>query len=423
MGRVLTRIEWALAHPCPLRNPNDWHDGKVLYASRYSDHLIRYPDVPWVHEGIYSSPDRLEFDGKCWEYPAHGFSLDRRYPKQHGWKGLQMLCSSCPACSTEEIAGCVGSFMDNYYDEFWEIIEAPNPIDLQIEKLGIRTELARHFPVTNPLWFGFWINPILPAEGISLLRQIFAAMDGQDNHDEFFGLPGFLRALTTAEQHGLELHVKRIPYGTRRFLDPHCPHCTSGMFAGTNQTCKVCGHVCSPRVEKRRFRWRYPHKPLLHELGEKRFIELILWKLRQQEVPEELLDTLIEAILERERTRPEWEAEDKKKLKDWKERRRSEARFCKQVLFKGIRSPKRDIGQFRAPQFRKVLERCQKLGIMVKIMSHGDSDYTFASYRRSPTYDGVPDPFAQLEAWMADGCNEWFTADYEIPDALLSRTD
>jgi hypothetical protein len=195
------------------------------------------------------------------------------------------------------------------------------------------------------------------------------------------------------------------------------------MPLGTDLTCEVCGHVCSPKPGKWHFRHRrrYPQGELLGELGEERFIELVQWKLREQDAPEELLEALIAAIVERERTRPEWKAEEERQLKAQVERRRRERLFCKKVLFRGIRSPKRDVGWFRAPQFRQILERCRELGVTVTRMSHSDSDYNMDSYRQ--TYGGVPQPLEQLDIWQVEGLNHWFGASYEIPDALLSRTD
>nr|WP_309698004.1 hypothetical protein [Armatimonas sp.] len=423
MGRVISSIRWALAHSCPLRNPKDWHGGKVVNAAYHSDQLRRKAEPSWVYEEVYFGSESLENDGKRWQYPAWGFSLDRRYPKQGGRKGLQMLCGDCPACSTKEPAGCIGSFMDRDHDEFCRFAEEPDPFDLLVEKLGLRTELALHFPVTNPLWYGLWINPVIPREGVPLLRQLFAVMEGKDKHEEFFGIPGFLRALETAEKHGLELHVERWPNGSLGGSSPHCTRCKANMPMGTDLTCEVCGHVCSPKPGKWHFRRsRRAHgKALLGELGEERFIELVRWKLREQDASEEILETLIVAIVERERTRPVWEAEQKQSLKAMVARRRSEERFCKQVLFKGIRSPKRDVGQFRAPQFRQVLERCQKLGITVTRMSHSDSDYNMDSYRQ--TYGGVPQPVEQLDTWQAEGLNDWFGAEFVIPAALLETVD
>lgn len=423
MGRITASIRWALAQPCPLRNPKDWHGGKVASAAYHSDQLRLKVEPPWVYEDIYFTPESLETNGKRWQYPAWGFSLDRHYPKQGGWKGLQVLCSACPACSTEEPAGCVGHFMDREHDEFFEYLEEPDPFELLVDRQGLRAELAQHFPVTNPLWFGLWINPTLPQESLPLLRQLFVAMEGKDKHEEFFGIPGFLRALETAEKHGLELHVERWPNGSLGGSSPHCTRCKANMPMGTDLTCEVCGHVCSPKPGKWHFRRsRRAHgKALLGELGEERFVELVRWKLREQDASEEILETLMVAIVERERTRPVWEAEQKQSLKAMVARRQLEERFCKQVLFKGIRSPKREAGRFRAPQFRQVLVRCQELGITVIRMSHSDSDYNMDSYRQ--THGGVPQPLEQLDAWQAEGLNDWFGASYEIPDALLNTVD
>lgn len=332
MGLVLARIEWALAHPCPLRDPNNSYGGEVGYAATHSDALrCDIANPPYVtrqaYQDIYLLWDSCKFatgslgsraDGRGWAYPAWGFSVDRRYRKQGGWKGLQMLCGSCPACSTIEVVGCTGGFSDDDHDEEYGFVEDPDPFDLLVEEQGLRGELARYFPVTTPLWFGLWIQPIMPAGGVSVLRQLFETMErneGSRNGWELFGQAGFLRALKTAERNGLELHVHRTAGGTIAGPRPHCPRCKAGMELGENLTCKVCGNVCSPQVGKWGTGRRAPLKPLLKELGEARFIELVRWSLLPQKAPEAQLDELMEAILERERTRPVWEAEKKQSLK------------------------------------------------------------------------------------------------------------
>ena len=405
MGLVFSSIFWALAHPCPLRNPKDWQGGKTEAAASYSQAVRDAPTRTLKPDQIYDdirvrSWDTLE-QPKRWMYPASGYSLNREYATVGGLEGLRMLCGSCPACTTSEPAGCTGDFIGEQPDEFDEIVDS----------LGLRAELGRHFPATTPHWYGLWIEPVIPPAGISVVRQLLGALETR-NQRRAEGYSSFLRALEVAERNGMMLHVQRTPGGTLGGPGPHCPRCTALQDIGEEIVCTVCGHVCSTKLSK----WRFPRRQrrrddLFTQLGERRFAEITRLSLISQGALDTELDFLVAAILERERTRPVWEAEQERADKAATERQKRQDRYKRVVLYEGI--PRKG-DQFRASAFRRLLERYVVLGVEVTDVSHCAEE--FVNYRVA--YRGE-DPFEMLDKWLAEGLCEWFRASVSVPDALL----
>ena len=158
---------------------------------------------------------------------------------------------------------------------------------------------------------------------------------------------------------------------------------------------------------------------LYTQLGEEQYAEILRQSLRSQDAPKAELDALVTDILERERTRPIWEPAQKA---EWKRAEKSatalqkrQDRYKRLVLYKGI---PRNGNQFRVTEFRRLLERCIVLGVRVTSVSHDAEE--FAKCRIA--YRGE-DPVEMLNIWLSEGLNEWFGAQFSIPDALLSRTD
>jgi hypothetical protein len=300
MALVFSSIYWALAHPCPLRAPEDWHGGQIEAAAEYSKGLRRTLKLVSVFEDVhvgswmYLKEEEAE-EVRCWMYPASGDVLDQEYAAIGGLIGLKVLCNTCPACTTPELAGCVGHFIGKEPFDFSRLVDS----------LGVRSELNQCFPVTDPLWYGLWMEPVLPASGIKPLKELFTLLVARSQ--PFYDYEGFLAALTVAEEHGMALHVMRTPSGYLGGPTPYCSRCTAPLGVHGVEICRVCGKENPTEGQRVPPEWDFPELAdkgsLREQLGEARFAHIVRLSLISQGAEETALDSLVEAVLRQEQER------------------------------------------------------------------------------------------------------------------------
>lgn len=126
-----------------------------------------------------------------------------------------------------------------------------------IRRNDIEQQLREAFQVTDPLWYGFWINsPLTPTQCqlLSLMLSDVASIRPQYQKK----LQPFLDALRRAIVTGESLHVDLAPPGHSDFgfltTFVHCPRCKAdGGFEHWQEsyptepvTCAICGFSYSP---------------------------------------------------------------------------------------------------------------------------------------------------------------------------------
>jgi formylglycine-generating enzyme required for sulfatase activity len=194
--------------------------------------------------------------GTIHDIPCSGFRIEDRLGPVGGLGAALATCRACEANAKTElgidVAGCFGH-LDIWPDseeldrQLWGVIEQRN--------LGDRLRAA--FPVTTPLWYGFWINTPLRRVQAEFLQELLdAACDHDDPQDK--DVRHFLKALEAAIRWELPVHVSLAPLGHTDFgmytVFPHCPRCKANAPVGRWQEsyteepheCRVCGHTFVP---------------------------------------------------------------------------------------------------------------------------------------------------------------------------------
>lgn len=136
--------------------------------------------------------------------------------------------------------------------------ERPNAVIWEsIRRTGVESQLRRAFLITDPLWYGFWIESPLTQQQCSLLYQVLS--DVTANVPRYRDhLSEFINALKRAAETGCELNVDLAPPGhvdlgwITTFV--HCPRCKAeGPFDRWQESyspepidCPVCGNTYSP---------------------------------------------------------------------------------------------------------------------------------------------------------------------------------
>ena len=202
-------------------------------------------------------------------------------------------CASCEANAesklSTKVAGCFG-YTDIWPDsqeldeQLWEIIE----------ERALEDRLRSAFPVTTPLWYGFWIeSPLCRSQSELLYELLDAACDYDDPEED--DVVHFLQALAAAIEWDLPLHVSLAPLGHTDFdmytVFPHCPRCKANApfgrwkveFPDDPYQCKVCGHTFNPsehhssECDEREYDWEATSlKSQLGIPGYNKFAQLFL---------------------------------------------------------------------------------------------------------------------------------------------------
>lgn len=127
-----------------------------------------------------------------------------------------------------------------------------------IAQAGVEDDLRREFTITQPLWYGLWMNSPLTPLQCRILYRLFSEIEV--NRYERACREEFLKALDTAYRHNLFLEVHVQPLGHMDFgwleIYPHCPRChafakMTSAYAkdyASELTCPVCNTVYDPRT-------------------------------------------------------------------------------------------------------------------------------------------------------------------------------
>lgn len=250
-------VSWALERPCALRSGDGWFlpdrtylqlsDLRTVASSQGEGRIV---------DGICVTSWTTEQDnsGNLHEIPCSGFRIEDRLGPVGG---LDTALASCRGCEANvetglgiDVAGCFGHLdvcpdSEELDQQLWGIIEQRH----------LEDRLRAAFPVTTPLWYGFWINsPLRRLQAEFLLELLDTASEPDDPQD----VRHFQKALEAAVRWELPIHVSLAPLGHVDMgwytVFPHCPRCKANAPVGRwkesyskePHECRACGHTFIP---------------------------------------------------------------------------------------------------------------------------------------------------------------------------------
>jgi formylglycine-generating enzyme required for sulfatase activity len=252
-------VSWALERKCPFRNGDQWFLPDQTFRQLAELRTLASGESDGRNVGgicVTSWTTERDNSGNVHQIPCSGFRIEDQLASVGGLPAVLATCRACEANAHSElgieVAGCFGH-LDVWPDsqeldqELWSIIERRN----------LEARLRAIFPVTTPLWYGFWINSPLQRPQAEFLHELLdAACDHDDPEDK--DIRHFLDALTTAIRWELPVHVSLAPLGHTDFgwytIFPHCPRCKANAPVGrweekyptTPHKCPACGHSFIP---------------------------------------------------------------------------------------------------------------------------------------------------------------------------------
>ena len=213
------RDRWSIEKKCAFRKEDtDWFLPSNT-SQQLSDlrTLARAVDDNRVVDGICVTSWTTQSDNSdgYHDIPCNGFRIEDRLGKFGGIETANSTCGNCEANADSKlktkIAGCFG-YVDAWPDspeldeQLWKIIESKN----------LEERMRSLFPVTTPLWYGFWINSPLQRTHCEFLHKLFGeACDPDDPQDDDF--VHFLSAMKQAAKWELPVHVSLAPLGHTDF--------------------------------------------------------------------------------------------------------------------------------------------------------------------------------------------------------------
>ena len=259
MSDTIPYVGWSLERKCVFRTGENWAFPHQTF--------LQLIDLRTVAEAAAKNEI---FDGICitdWSVrrdlrkrthrvPECGFRVEDRLGAMGGLAAVNSTCGACEANVRNKlgiaVAGCSGALVVSPYsperdEQLWSVIQ----------ERGLKARLRAAFPVTTPLWFGFWIESPLRKLQAELLHELLSvSLTEKDLAGKEMG--HFLQALHVAIAYDLPMHVRLAPPGHYDFgvstTFPHCPRCKAQAEGEEWQTeyskepekCTVCGQTYIP---------------------------------------------------------------------------------------------------------------------------------------------------------------------------------
>lgn len=176
-----------------------------------------------------------------------------------------------------------------------------------LSQRNLEHRLRSTFPVTTPLWYGFWINSPLRRAQCEFLHELLdAACDPDDPQDK--DIRHSLKALAAAIRWELPVHVSLAPLGHTDLgwhtVFPHCPRCKANALVGRwkesytkePHECRVCGHSFIPneRHVSERMELDWDTHSLERRLGEAGYEQFVRAFLLHRGCSPEQVDEVID---------------------------------------------------------------------------------------------------------------------------------
>ena len=303
MADTRQRVWWSLERACSLRTGEGWQLPLVtlqaLSTLQQCSAALNKTN-PAVVNGIWVTSNFVGRDAanNTVYIPSSGLKIDEIGQSHGGWETVRSTCAKCEAnilaiqqlgqpTGTSKldaqrpamVGGCFGSIEVMYpssssLDELlWKVIE----------RYDLEDQLRDAFQLTDPLWFGFWMDSPLDRKQCRCLLDLLSKALPQlwekpeDDPaaepvfaDVSFAFSGFnpaktygreyaafFKALEVSLQANLPLHVHIPPPGHTDMgcytIFAHCPRCKAAAdvprwqdVQSCEYTCSVCGHSFDP---------------------------------------------------------------------------------------------------------------------------------------------------------------------------------
>lgn len=252
-------VSWSLERTCVFRHGDNWfHPRTAFHQLADLRTVANAQSDSRVIDGICVTgwTKGQDYSGAHHDVPSSGFKIEQRLSGYGGLSAALATCRKCEANADNElgikVAGCYGWLKiwpdsQELDEQLWKIIEAKN----------LDERLQATFPVTTPLWYGFWMkSPLQRLQATFLYDLLDPACDHGDPKDR--DVVHFLNALKVAISWELSIHVSLAPPGHTDFgwytMFPHCPRCKAEARVGRWKerypsdpyVCQVCGHTFNP---------------------------------------------------------------------------------------------------------------------------------------------------------------------------------
>jgi formylglycine-generating enzyme required for sulfatase activity len=287
-------VSWALERKCPFRFGDQWFLPDRTYTQLADLRTVASAEGDGrIVNGICVTGWTTERDnsGRVHEVPYSGFRIEERLGPVGGLAAALATCRACEANAKAELGIDVAGCFENL--EVWpDSEELDRQLWDNIEQRNLEQRLRAAFPVTTPLWYGFWINSPLRRVQAEFLHELLGATcDPCDPQEK--DIRHFLNALEAAIRWELPVHVSLAPLGHTDFgwytVFPHCPRCKANAPVGRWKDsypkepyeCRVCGHTFIPdehhSSERDQYDWEAGRlEKQLGEAGYEPFVQAFL---------------------------------------------------------------------------------------------------------------------------------------------------
>ncbi len=171
-------VRWSLERKCAFRTGDLWFlpdrtctqlaDLRTVAAAEGDGRNVGGVCVTsWTTAGDDS--------GNVHDIPYSGFRIEERLGPVGGLAAALATCRACEANAKTElgidVAGCFG-----HLDVWPDSTELDGQLWGVIEQRNLERRLRAAFPVTTPLWYGFWINSPLQRVQVEFLHELLNAV-------------------------------------------------------------------------------------------------------------------------------------------------------------------------------------------------------------------------------------------------------
>jgi hypothetical protein len=186
--------------------------------------------------------------------------------------------------------------------------------------------------------------------------------------------------------------------------------------------CKVCGegYVPAETASSEKDTW-VPQKSLREVMGAERFGAFARTYLMRRGMSERDAAETVACSEARE-------VEREREAADYRRRQEQRQQYIDEVLFAGLRSELRPAeveGEeptvvFEAGEFEKLLERCAAQRLQVWLMAHHATSPAGCRPKDHKELAAIRrNPLKVFRRWLAEGCNERFSARVGVPESVL----
>lgn len=176
-------VTWSLERKCDFRTGDGWYLPDRTATQLGSLRTVASAEGDGRNVGgicVTSWTTEQDNSGTVHDVPCSGFRIEDRLGSVGGMPAALATCRACEANAKTEldigVAGCFG-----HLDVWPDTAELDDQLWGIIRERNLQDRLRAAFPVTTPLWYGFWINTPLRREQAEFLHEL---LDAACDHDD-----------------------------------------------------------------------------------------------------------------------------------------------------------------------------------------------------------------------------------------------